>query len=415
MEYEIITPPDDFLDKFKHQNVDFIVDKFEEMMIQDILRHDTETLEKISRNVSEEFKEWMENKIKAKENVSINIKGETRSGKSLCGLSVVDTLQGYYDGKGFDTEKIVCANQKEYRGKLSDVDFGDAFQIDENAFTNVGIGSHTELQQLKDIQNIIAKKNIHTIYITPRMFLETNASMGLSSWGKDPKNWLTRFLVYRLTSKHMPLMGYLVVDVGKLFKKYGCYVFRELGGCTNPNKLKSSDLSSDTIKYSSCISRHKKDELLEEGKSCPFYEVCKHPLQRYEKKKDSWIAKEMEGGMDERIRDRFETSIKLFKLLATFDIEKNAFVLSARDGKQLQLKLNLYMGKVTATKYTKVEIDEIAVALKSLTNVSFFVETLKQLKMDVRETLKDIKGGEDVLPVIEEMEKDLPPTEDKTT
>jgi len=53
----------------------------------------------------------------------------------------------------------------------------------------------------------------------------------------------------------------------------------------------------------------------------------------------------------------------------------------------------------------KVEIDEISVALKSLTNISFFVETVKQLKLDINEELKQIDGGEAVIPLIKEMDK----------
>jgi len=361
------------------------------MILQDVYRYDQETLEKISRNITPEFKEWMHSKQKKKENVSINIKGDTRAGKSITGLAVSDELNDFYEDKEFDTEQIVCGNQKEYRLKLKDCEFGDVYQIDENAFANVGVGSHTEMTQLKDIQNIIAKMNIHTIYITPRMFLETNATLGLSTWGKDSKNWLSRLLVYDLRTKSIPLLGYIIIDVGKIFRKYGCFLYKELGGCTNPNKLKFEDLKKDTLKHTSCIpKKYDKKELLSDGKSCPFYNLCKHQMCKYEHKKDTWIKKEMEGGMDERVKDRYETALKLFYLFAEYDTSQGKVFITARDGKQLKIKINMMMGTVSSTKFTITEIDEIVVMIRSLADINFFNQTCKSLKLDESEEFAKI-------------------------
>jgi hypothetical protein len=310
---------DEFLEQFRIINFEFVTDDFEEMGLQDVYRYDKETLEKISRDITETFKNWIKKKVNGKENISISIKGSTRSGKSLCGLNITDYILSFYDSKDFDTKKIVCGNQKEYRQKLKDSSFGDVLQIDENAFTNVGMGSATEMLQLKDVQNIIAKKNIHTIYITPRRFLDSNSILGLSSYGKDIKNWLSRFLVYDLRKPHFNLLGYIIIDIGKIFRKYNCYCYKVLGGCTNPSKKTINEIPKENILYSTCINEHTENELLNDGKSCPFYNVCSHPLCMYEHKKDDWINKEMCGGIDERVSERYETAVKLLKKLAYYD------------------------------------------------------------------------------------------------
>lgn len=410
--YVVYEPPIEFLEAYKHKDIEFITDEFEELILQDIMRYDQDTLQKISRNVTPKIKSWIDNKIKKKENVSINCKGTTRSGKSLGMLAINDEILDFYGNKDFDPEYIVCANQKEYRQKLRDADFGDNFQIDENAFAHVGLGSVTEMQQLKDIQNIIAKKNIHTIYITPRVFLETNASLGLSTWGKDVKNWLSRFLLYDLRNRTIPLLGYVIVDVGKLFRKYGCYVYKQTGGCTNPNRVTFDNLDKKAVEYSDCIpkvmSGDDAKKITNDGKSCPFYHICKHPLVRYEHKKDKWIDKEMKGGLDERTSERYETALKLTYRLSHFD-ENGVLKLKARDGKQLKVKVNLYAPDITSTKYTQNEIDELIILIKGFTNIHFMKEVCERLHLNWIDALKNIEGHEVILENLDEYfnEKDI--------
>jgi len=271
-------------------------------------------------------------------------------------------------------------------------------------FANVGLGSSTEMMQLKDIQNVIAKQNQHTIYITPRVFLETGASIGLTTWGRDSKNWLSRFLVYDLRNRTIPLLGYLIIDAGKVFRNYGCYLYKDIFGCTNPTKVKIKDIDKQVIKYSDCIPKdYDEKDLISDGTSCPFYEMCKHPLARYEHKKDTWIIKEMKGGLDERTTERYETSIKLLYKLSHID-EEGTIKLLARDGKQLKIKVNLYAPNITATKFTGTEIDELIVLLKGFTNLSFFKEVCENMDLDWKEKLKPIEGSEIILDNIKEEE-----------
>ena len=136
------------------KNIEFKVDAFEELILQDMSRFDEDTRVKLNRNLTTLFNSWLDNKLIAKELAKINIKGEVRSGKSLIGLKILNKLTNFYPEKKFDVDHQVCANQKEYRQKVSNAEFGSSFLVDENAFSNVGLGSMTETQQLKDVLNM---------------------------------------------------------------------------------------------------------------------------------------------------------------------------------------------------------------------------------------------------------------------
>lgn len=422
--------PLEFLENFKIKNVDFKVDEIEELIMQDVMQFDENTRIKLNRDMTKTFLNWIDNKIEKKENASVNTKGDTRSGKSLVNLKLTERVTKKY-GKPFNTLKIVCGNQKEYRQKLQKANFGDAYQIDENAFANVGDGSMTEMQQLKDIQNIIAKENIHTFYITPRNFLPTGAIIGLTYWGKDTKNWLSRFLLYSLKGANPILLGYVVINVGDLFNDYGCFFNRIFGGCTNPNKLVIKDInkenlifdkwkegkivgqkiySKDFLKYSSCIPKELKENVLENlnrteddliKNPCPFYRICEHPLCKYEHKKDSWISKEMSGGMDERQSERFRVALELIKKIGFYDEQITKFRLKAINGKDLNVKINLYLPKITNTKFTKTEKEEIVSIIQSLSDVEVLKETITQLKLNLKEELIGIEGTENLIYALE--------------
>jgi hypothetical protein len=415
----------------KIKNPNFLVDKFEELLIRDIFEHDENTRIKLSRDVSKMFNEWIEDKLEKKENIPLNAKGDTRSGKSLAMLKIGEKIVTYYN-KEFNTERIVCANQKEYRLKLQDATFGDYFQVDENAFANSGEGSMLEQHQLKDIQNIIAKQNIHVSYLTPKIFLGKNALLGLHAWGKDTKNWLSRFLLYSLKGGVPQLIGYVVINVGSLFYDYGCFMYKYNGGCTNPERLKFDKTTKDFHIFSkmnekdeelkkvnipkkiidsmTCINeKDKKDikkaqeKVIESNNPCPFYNSCFHPLCHYEHKKDKWIEKEMRGGFDERTKERFETAIKLIQKLGVFDAENMKLKIYANNGKDMEIKVKLYINNITSTKFTITELQEIIQMIKSLCSLEVMIITLSQIYEDLEKEEK-IKKIQDELLKIPEMD-----------
>ena len=383
----------EIIEELKPKNIMFKVDRFEELILQDISQYDEDTKIKLNRDLTKDFNKWLLGKIEAKEQIKINIKGETRSGKSLIGLKINFLTTKEYEHKEFEIEKIVCANQKELRVKLNTCEFGDSYLIDENAFANVGMGSITELQQLKDINNIIAKQNIHMVYITPQTFLLTGATMGLSYFGKDTKNWVSRFLLYSLKGGTPVLLGYVIFDVGSLFRDTGCLIYKLTGGCTNPKRLELKDIPKEYIEYSDCIPKTNgkvEGEILDDKKNCPFYKICKSPMCAYEHKKDKWIEREMRGGIGERELERYEISLRLFKELVILNEETGKLRLNAKNGKELKLKLKMKLPTLSNTKYTGVEVEEILQTTISLLDKSFFDDTCNAIDKNPNELWEEI-------------------------
>jgi len=386
----------------KKTELNFYIDRWEELVLQDLAFDNSDLQIKLNKNLTKDFHDWIKDKIKNKENISISIKGMTRSGKSLLGLKIADVITRRYT-YGFNTERIVCGNQKEYRQKLQKASFGMVFQIDENAFSNAGIGANLETEQLKDIQNIIAKMNIHTIYITPRIFLNNNSEVGLAYWGKDTKNWVSRFLLYSLRGHNPILLGYILVDVGSIFSDYGCVIYRLLGGCNNPNKIKVTDIPKYLLNDNICIPEQYRKEPLKaiellnkddkEKHICPFYRVCEHPICKYEHKKDSWISKEMKGGLDERTEERYKIAVNLMLKLGIFREDEQMIKLKAKSGKDFRVKAKLHIPKITNTKLTITEMEEVFDICRSITELETFFSILEQINFNIND-LNKMEGGE---------------------
>ncbi len=366
----------------------FEVDRFEHLILQDITQNDESTAQKLHRNLTDMFNDWINQKVRAKEQIKINIKGETRSGKSLVGMKISKKITDQYN-RSFDANRIICANQKELRQKLQEADFGEVKQVDENAFANTGVGSHVEMQQLKDINNIIAKQNIHMIYITPRNFLDTGATLGLSYFGKDTDNWLSRFLLYSLKGGNPVLLGYVTFDVGSLFRETGCLMYHSLGGCTNPSQKKKEDIPERFLKHSDCVPKdYDPEKIRDDGKVCPFYDICKSAMAQYEHKKDSWIAREMRGDLDERTRERYELAVTCLKIFGVLDDDgggREVIKLTASNQKDMRNKVKAKLPRLANTKLTITEQEEILSIIQSMTNVSFLKDICEMLNMDFEE------------------------------
>lgn len=377
---------------FEHKNVKFEVDRFEQYMLNDIYQHDESAKIKLNRDVSKDFINSIHQYLKQKRNIRYSVKGGTRDGKSLAMLKLGDIILVFNDVDfNENIDKCVCGNQVEYRLKLKNAEFGDFYLVDENFFGGQGVGSGIEITQLKDANAQIAKENISVIYINPEKFLNVGATLGLATYGRDSKNWLTRFLVYKFKDNYPYLVGYVVIDVGDLFRKYGCFIYKFSGGCTNSERITIDKIPKEIIEESICIpdefrenpsKAEKKVKLDKKGfpKSCPFYEVCKHGLCKYEHKKDSWISKEMSGGMDDRTLERFKVACQLiFTLEPKYNLKIDSLTLKAKNGKDLKNRIRLRMHNFTNTKFGVAEFDELVEIIKTNTDLNMLMETLKTI------------------------------------
>lgn len=316
-----------------------------------------------------------------KENIIVH-----NSGKSLIGLKIVKKS---CDQKGikFTVSDCVCSNQSEFKKKLNDKVYGQNYLVDENAFSNVGEGSMTELKQITDINNIIAKNNNDIVYITPRIFLNTGAEYSLQFYAKDIKNWLSKFLLFNTSQTTPILLGYVIFNVGTLFQETGCFIYSKTGGCTNPNRLKKEDIEEDYIINSDCVPKeYESSKLVCDGSACPFYNVCESQMQKYETKKDKWIEREMKGGLSERERERYELSLKLFQQLYNEEEEK----FNAKNKAELMNKIKLKLPFMSNSKFTISESKEISEFTMLLKDESSFNDVCRALDLNMTEERQKI-------------------------
>lgn len=378
---------EEIINEIKPRGIKFELDEFEKIRLMDLMSMSEEIKEKLHRDLTSTFNNWINGSHRRKDQIKVNIKGRTRSGKSLVGLKIIFAIENLNKLK-FDVLKSVCDNQKVLKLKLQKANYSDSFLVDENAFTNVGAGSMTEMAQLKDINNIVAKENNNLVYITPAVFLNTGAPYSLEYHGKDLKNWISRFLIYD-TSRGIPLLlGYVTFDIGDLFIKNGCLIFHQIGGCTNPKRLSKSGIDEDYIKNSSCIPKDYDEEKINNtGKNCPFYSVCTSQLCIYERDlKDKWIKKEMKGGLDTRDAERLEVAFKLFKIY--YDSENHN--LTTKKQKELRVLMKLKIPTMTSSKFTGVELEEISIQIFALLQEDYFNDVCKQLELDSSEQKTEI-------------------------
>ena len=354
-----------------NKNPKFELNELEKIEFMDMARIDPNFHIISSRDLTKEFFKQIEDKIKRKEINSFNIMGAVRSGKSYSALEILRVIKYLRHKEDFDGDKNVCGNQQEFRQKLKDAKFGEPFLIDENAFANFGVGSSAELLQLRDLQNITAKNNNDTIYITPRQFLNTNAYYGLKFYGKDSKNWISRWLLYKSHGEEgWILLGHIKIDVSNIFTKVNKNIeFYKYTGPTNPKKTPYEKIPKSLIKKSKGIPKDYKIEDLEDhNKSCPFYKIATNPVYVYERKKDKWIKELMSGGsIDSRTMDKIYTALKIIENYGIFNEEKNRIELKdIKNKNEVHNFISIVYHEFTSTKFTITEMNDI----KDIINMS---------------------------------------------
>jgi hypothetical protein len=216
-----------------------------------------------------------------------SIMGETRGGKSEVGQSIslmycrmFNQLlkQGNFDSIDVFKDEIfakndikldvehICSNQSNYiyalreNQKNNRISFGQIWIIDESRKSIGGVGSFSELLDLKNVNNIIAKFMQAEIWIQPLQFEANNCPYGLYVFKKDVINRVNWCLLYRMSRTPTGGMEYVFMGWVK-------------------------------------IPLHKDENL----------------RKIYNQKKNSWIINEMEGTADERMVERKRIAMKLSK------------------------------------------------------------------------------------------------------
>lgn len=272
----------------------------------------------LAMNITNNIYNYFSYKVRMAENINIAIKGTTRSGKSTIGISWAKFISSL-TGIPF-TVWHVCSNESEYIQKVKDTEhtcFNTTFLIDEQKEAKFGAGSFREEMSIMDVQNILAKKCIHTIWIYPQDFISRNSDYGFESYGRDLNYKINRVIVYDVRKSMFGLM-------------------KPLGTCIIP---KYTEPAYQNIPYEQW-SDYRKTNYKERGRD--FDSAFE---EEYEQKKDVWIGKEQIGQMGYHHEERFRDAVKLGKM----EIFQEAGTKSRQR----------VIARQKFRQYTEAEVDEI--------------------------------------------------------
>lgn len=272
--------------------------KFKISPIQDfLLKQQMSTNEAFARayftEMTKVYFDFLQYKIENRENISIGLKGQTRSGKSAVASATAFHVAHlivkihYPETKPSLYYNInnICANESEYAYKVKEATENSIFHIDEQRESKFQMGSVREELYIMDVQNIIAKANIHSLWLFPTDFIERNCQLGLETIGKDTEKRLTKLLVYDLSKSKIGFgytpLGYIIMPVKHL------WTCKEIG------------------KYGRCDTFGKP--------LCPNFPTCPRFVATYERKKNTWIQKEKDQEIGEMQEQRFKMGEQLAK------------------------------------------------------------------------------------------------------
>lgn len=186
--------------EFDLAKTNYEIDILQNRLLQFYLRADPKFRRAFSTNYTNDFFQFLKDKAKLHEPISLSVMGVVRSGKSYGFISVASFLMACYK-KLFGID-YVCANAFEFLEKLKvmpEEKLKDScFLIDEEKQTIYGIGSIAKKMKLSDVQNIVAINNISTIMINPITWANKEAMYGLRIFGRCFKTKTIRCMLYNL-------------------------------------------------------------------------------------------------------------------------------------------------------------------------------------------------------------------------
>lgn len=265
------------------KDIDWIIDPIQSDMMQEKMRNSPSFAESMMKDKTNLFFEYLHHKPAWREPVTLEISGQTRSGKSTLGTGICKYLHRITTIP-FGLQNI-CPTETIYLDKIKKLNAPDQtpWQVDEQQETHAGAGSYTEMQLIEDLNNIIAKRCYHTVWIHPTDFVGRGGQLGLTMWGKNPELKLLRAILYntggKKLSNNVP-MGVIIFPIGWLFPcgQFGKSV-RHMG--------------LDTV-----ITCNKA--------VCPNYATCEYFMGQYEHQKDEKINQLVTQDIHDRENARLE-------------------------------------------------------------------------------------------------------------
>lgn len=217
--------------KIKMSDIRFIVNPLQSVLDNIEAEKSPAYAKALKLNITSLFYDWLDYKIKMKENISYEVTGTTRSGKT----SVAISAQMYIAKKrktGFGLENI-RKDQQDFRNFIKPIPIPELTRtqwvVDETRTAIFQSGSMASKYELLDFNNICAILQLSIAWLNPQKFDRShNSQYSLLVWGRDIKHKLTKCLLYDINSSDMfadvPL-GYVIIDVSpfvgtKLEKDY---------------------------------------------------------------------------------------------------------------------------------------------------------------------------------------------------
>lgn len=282
--------------------VDFMLDALQHEIIKKYMRDDRNFLRAFYTNWSGLFDQYLKDKVRIGEPVSLSVIGQTRGGKSTSAITIAGKLMEA-QGRLMDTEHIVDS-QWTFLEALKNpkvTHFGDCFVIDEDKQAMYGVGSTAKRVKLMDIQNIIAVNNISTIWLRPDQFAYEGANYGLRVFGR----------------------GQYYTDGTKLPVRINRFMLYNLQESTSGGMLPLGMVYLPHF-----------EDYLKNGKEL---------WQEYSQKKQDWVDREQQGKADNLQENMFKTAEKIFnfpKFQALKGSQRKMFIATALGSEATQGEVN---------------------------------------------------------------------------
>lgn len=213
----------DIEEKMEEKDVQIDILKLLYYEMKDVLQKESEALQ---NDITEEFYQFLEDKIKNREVTNIGIIGEVSGSKSTSAISIFETENQIIEEefkKKVPRFEHIFADQTEFLRFINIQEENVSIVIDEfSRIASTGLNSSTEAVMFDYYSDVFAQKYIHRISCSPSVVLDKNANVILNYIGKDEKKKISKFkLSYRNPSEGYReiTLGYVIIDVSNVLDK----------------------------------------------------------------------------------------------------------------------------------------------------------------------------------------------------
>jgi hypothetical protein len=205
----------------KVTNVQFVVNPLQTVLDRIESQRSSTYAKALNFDVTQVFFDTLRYKVKMKENISLEVTGTTRSGKTSVASSIMLFVSKLRNIPF--TTKNIRQDQFDFLNYIKDQSNDSLFRtqwvVDETRHGIFQEGSMAQHAVLKDFNNICAVLELAIAWLNPQNYdTSHNSQYVLYVWGKDVPNKLTKCLLYDISSHDMfagtPL-GYVIVDVSQ--------------------------------------------------------------------------------------------------------------------------------------------------------------------------------------------------------